>query len=45
MKEEESAFKKKVLKQFLSGDNLFGKDGALAPLLKDFLEESLQAEM
>lgn len=45
MKEEESAFKKKVLKQFLSGDNLFGKDGALAPLLKEFLEESLQAEM
>jgi len=45
MKEKESAFKKKVLEQFLSGENLFGKQGALAPLLKEFLEEALQAEM
>jgi len=45
MKEQESAFKKKVLEQFLSGENLFGKQGALAPILKEFLEEALQAEM
>lgn len=45
MKEQESTFKEKVLKQFLSGENLFGKEGALAPLLKEFLEEALQAEM
>lgn len=45
MKEQESAFKKKVLDQFLSGENLFGKQGALAPILKEFLEEALQAEM
>lgn len=45
MKEQESAFKKKVLDQFLSGENLFGKNGALSPILKEFLEESLQAEM
>nr|WP_057936147.1 IS256 family transposase [Algoriphagus resistens] len=45
MKEQESASKKKVLKQFLSGDNLFGKERALAPILKEFLEETLYAEM
>ena len=45
MKEQESAFKKKVLEQFLSGENLFGKNGAFAPILKEFLEEALQAEM
>lgn len=45
MKEQESVFKKKVLEQFLSGENLFGKQGALAPILKEFLEEALQAEM
>lgn len=45
MKDQESAFKKKVLEQFLSGENLFGKKGALAPILKEFLEEALQAEM
>lgn len=45
MKEQESTFKKKVLDQFLKGENLFGKEGALAPILKEFLEEALQAEM
>ncbi|WP_460545825.1 IS256 family transposase, partial [Echinicola sediminis] len=43
--EQESAFKKKVLDQFLSGESLFGKNGALSPMLKEFLEEALQAEM
>jgi len=45
MKEQESAFKKKVLEQFLSGDNLFGKEGAFAPILQEFLQEALEAEM
>src|SRR5690554_4334564 len=43
--QKEKEFKEKVLKQFLSGEPLFGKDGAFAPILKDFLEEALQAEM
>ena len=36
---------KKAFEQLRSGKPLFGKDGAFAPLLKDFLEEVLQAEM
>jgi putative transposase len=39
------ALKKKTLEQFRSGKSLFGKDGAFAPLLKDFLEAALDAEM
>src|SRR5665811_2522185 len=39
------ALKKKTLEQFRSGKSLFGKDGAFAPMLKDFLEAALQAEM
>lgn len=39
------ALKKKTLEQFRSGKSLFGKDGAFAPLLKDFLESALEAEM
>lgn len=35
----------KALKQFRQGKSLFGKDGAFSPLLKNFLEEALQAEM
>lgn len=37
--------KNKALKQFRSGQSLFGKDGAFAPLLKTFLKEALEAEM
>ena len=37
--------KKKALKQLKSGQSLFGKDGAFAPLLKTFLQEALEAEM
>jgi putative transposase len=37
--------KKKVLEQFKTGKSLFGKDGAFAPLLKEFLEEALQGEL
>ncbi|MBT6753511.1 IS256 family transposase [bacterium] len=35
----------KALEQFKSGKSLFGKDGAFAPLLKNFIEKALQAEM
>lgn len=39
------ALKKKALEQFRSGKDLFSKGGAFAPLLKDFLEAALQAEL
>lgn len=39
------ALKKKTMEQFRSGKDLFSKGGAFAPLLKDFLEAALQAEM
>lgn len=35
----------KALKQLKSGESLFGKDGAFAPMLKGFIEAALQAEM
>ena len=37
--------KDKALRQLKNGDSLFGKDGAFTPMLKEFLEEALQAEM
>ena len=37
--------KKKVLEQFRTGKSLFGKGGAFAPLLQEFLEEALQGEL
>lgn len=39
------AVKKKTLEQLRSGKSLFGKGGAFAPMLKDFIESALQAEM
>ncbi len=50
MKTEKEAFdyeatKQKALEQFRSGKSLYGKDGAFAPLLKDFLETALEAEL
>lgn len=36
---------KKALDQLLSGQSLFGKDGAFAPMLKSFIEKALEAEM
>ena len=44
-KEEQTDFEKKVLDQFMSGKNLFGKDGAFAPMLKNVIEKALEAEM
>lgn len=43
--EEYEALKKKALDQFKTGQPLMGKDGAFAPLLKQFLEASLESEM
>jgi len=37
--------KGKALEQLRNGDSLYGKDGAFAPLLKQFLESALEAEM
>ena len=44
-KEEMSALQKKALEQFKNGQSLFGKEGAFAPLLKQFIEAALEAEM
>ena len=43
--EEISQLQSKALEQFKTGKSLFGKDGAFAPLLKQFLEAALEAEM
>ena len=43
--EEQREFEKKALDQFMSGKSLFGKDGAFAPMLKNFIEKALEAEM
>lgn len=39
------ALKKKALEQLRSGKSLFGKDGAFAPMLKEFLESAMEAEL
>jgi len=39
-KEEQTEFEKKVLDQFMSGKNLFGKGGAFAPMLKNVIEKA-----
>src|SRR5213592_767223 len=36
---------KKALEQLRTGKSLFGKEGAFAPLLKQFIEAALEAEM
>lgn len=42
---EQQALEKKALEQFMTGKSLFGKDGAFAPMLKNFIEKALEAEM
>jgi putative transposase len=42
---EQKALLKKPLEQFMSGKSLFGKDGAFAPMLKQFIETALELEM
>lgn len=44
-KKEYQSLQKKALEQLLSGKSLFGKDGAFAPMLKEFIETALQAEL
>ena len=43
--EEIDQLQQKALAQFKSGKSLFGKDGAFAPMLKQFLEAALDSEM
>jgi len=43
--EELDQLQAKALAQFKSGQSLFGKDGAFAPMLKQFLEAALESEM
>ncbi|MEO1301294.1 MAG: transposase, partial [Bacteroidota bacterium] len=43
--EELDSLQSKALSQFKSGKSLFGKGGAFAPMLKQFLEAALEAEM
>ena len=44
-KHEQQELEKKALDQLLSGESLFGKEGAFAPMLKGFIEKALQVEM
>lgn len=43
--EDYKAMRAKALAQLRSGESLTGKDGAFGPLIKEFLETALQAEM
>lgn len=39
--EEQELLEKKALDQLLTGKSLFGKEGAFAPMLKNFIEKAL----
>jgi transposase-like protein len=39
------SFKKEAAQRLKKGDSLLGKEGVLTPLLKEFLEESLEGEL
>ena len=41
----QQTLEKKALEQFMSGKSLFGKEGAFAPMLKNFIEKALESEM
>jgi transposase-like protein len=43
--EEYKTMRAKALAQLRSGESLTGKDGAFAPLIKEFIETALQSEM
>ena len=43
--EEYLEMESKALNQLRTGKSMLGKDGAFAPLLKQFLESALEAEM
>jgi putative transposase len=40
-----SELRRKALKQLMSGESLYGKNGAFAPMLKSFLEAALEGEL
>ena len=42
---ELNELEQKILEQFKSGQNLFGSQGALAPMLKNVIEAALEGEM
>lgn len=44
-KKDYQSLQKKAIEQLLSGKSLFGKDGAFAPMLKEFIDTALQAEL
>lgn len=44
-RENNEELQRKALEQLKSGKSLFGKDGAFAPLLKNFIEKALETEM
>jgi len=44
-KEEFDSIKSKALEQLLQGKSLFGKEGALGPLLKEILDAAVDGEM
>ena len=44
-REELEHLEAKALEQFKTGKSLFGSEGAFAPLLKNFIEKALEAEM
>ncbi|WP_138995320.1 transposase [Larkinella sp. C7] len=39
------AFKKSAVARLKAGDSLLGRDGVLTPLLKEFLEQTLEGEL
>jgi transposase-like protein len=43
--EEMKELQAKVVQQIRSGKSLTGKDGAFAPMIKQFLETALEAEL
>ncbi len=44
-KKEKLDLQKKALEQLQSRESLFGKHGAFAPMLQEFLEAALESEM
>ena len=44
-KEELAEMQLKFAEQFRTGQSVFGKGGALAPLFKEFLETALESEL
>lgn len=42
---EQKELEKKALDQFMSGKSLFGNDGAFVPMLKNFIEKTLEVKM